>query len=316
MARSKKGNDKLTKAAAASLTEIQTDSPAVINDENTMAATESDGGQQPVYPDSLEACIGYGSLLRELHQAYSTMVAYYRSERGGALSPDEARAAAYRAPENAEEAATLFSRLMRYSIDWIDFDDLHNLWGADPKGAQFIWEIMKQEGRAEFETGHLASKALMPVHYMRTAWNAASYLGMRESLIADWQPSGAMELSLIDMLAQAFLQYQYWLKETVIRAQTTPRIEDPEYTSWKQHKNAAAKANGWSHGWWDIPYVREHEAVEHAAQMADRWNRIYMRTLRNLRDLRRYCGPVTINNPQQVNIAADGGQQVNVRADE
>jgi hypothetical protein len=37
---------------------------------------------------------------------------------------------------------------------------------------------------------------------------------------------------------------------------------------------------------------------------------MYMRTLRNLRDLRRYC--VTINNPQQVNIAADGGQQVNV----
>jgi len=36
-----------------------------------------------------------------------------------------------------------------------------------------------------------------------------------------------------------------------------------------------------------------------------------MRTLRQLRDLRRYA-PVTINNPQQVNIAADGGQQVNV----
>jgi hypothetical protein len=30
----------------------------------------------------------------------------------------------------------------------------------------------------------------------------------------------------------------------------------------------------------------------------------------NLRDLRRYS--VTINNPQQVNIASDGGQQVNV----
>jgi hypothetical protein len=54
----------------------------------------------------------------------------------------------------------------------------------------------------------------------------------------------------------------------------------------------------------------KYAAIEHAAQMADRWNRIYLRTLRNLRDLRRYS--VTINNPQQVNIAADGGQQVNV----
>jgi hypothetical protein len=37
-----------------------------------------------------------------------------------------------------------------------------------------------------------------------------------------------------------------------------------------------------------------------------------MRTLRTLRDLRRYSVPVTINNPRQVNIAADGGQQVNI----
>jgi hypothetical protein len=45
--------------------------------------------------------------------------------------------------------------------------------------------------------------------------------------------------------------------------------------------------------------------------MADRFNRIYMRTLRQLRDLRRYS-PVTINNANQVNIAGNGGQQVNV----
>jgi hypothetical protein len=32
-----------------------------------------------------------------------------------------------------------------------------------------------------------------------------------------------------------------------------------------------------------------------------------------MRDLRRYSVPVTINNPKQVNIAAEGGQQVNVQ---
>jgi hypothetical protein len=47
--------------------------------------------------------------------------------------------------------------------------------------------------------------------------------------------------------------------------------------------------------------------------MADRFNRLFLRTLRQLRDLRRYAMPVTINNPQQVNIAAEGGQQVNVQ---
>jgi hypothetical protein len=63
-------------------------------------------------------------------------------------------------------------------------------------------------------------------------------------------------------------------------------------------------------GYWFRPFVSEQEAIEHAAQMADRWNRIYMRTLRNLRDLRRYS--VIINNPQQVNIAGDGGSQTNL----
>ena len=37
------------------------------------------------------------------------------------------------------------------------------------------------------------------------------------------------------------------------------------------------------------------------------------RAMRQMRDLRRYSVPVTINNPKQVNIAADGGQQVNVQ---
>ena len=80
-------------------------------------------------------------------------------------------------------------------------------------------------------------------------------------------------------------------------------LNSGDYARWKADRKAA----GWLHGYWDVPYVSEQAAVEHAAQMADRWNRIYMRTLRNLRDLRRYNVPVTINNPQQVNIAADGG---------
>jgi hypothetical protein len=46
--------------------------------------------------------------------------------------------------------------------------------------------------------------------------------------------------------------------------------------------------------------------------MADRWQTMYFRAIRNLRDWRRYTPQVTINNPQQVNIASDGGQQINV----
>jgi hypothetical protein len=58
--------------------------------------------------------------------------------------------------------------------------------------------------------------------------------------------------------------------------------------------------------------VGEQNAIEHAMQMMDRYNRLFLRTLRQLRDLRRYSKPITINNPKQVNIAAEGGKRVNV----
>ena len=49
--------------------------------------------------------------------------------------------------------------------------------------------------------------------------------------------------------------------------------------------------------------------MEQAAAMVDRFNRLFLRTLRALRDLRRYEAPVNVGMAGQVNIA---GQQVNV----
>lgn len=43
--------------------------------------------------------------------------------------------------------------------------------------------------------------------------------------------------------------------------------------------------------------------------MADRWQKTFLRTLRALRDLRRYASNVVIQNAGQVNLA---NQQVNV----
>lgn len=295
-------------------------SPGALNKDQAIAELGEDAPTKDkeveVAVGSLEARVGYGSLIREMQHAYIRRVAYYRSEMGGSLSLEDARERAYHACKDEDEAKRIYDKIMSYPLDIIGFADLAEMWPVAPRMAEGLWEMLKNEASEEFESGHLASKALCPVDYMRTAWNVACYLGVRESFILEWQPRGGIELSLIDMLAQAFLQYQYWMKQSVLRTQTEPRYEEPEYTNWKQCKSAAAKANGWEHGWWDIPYVKEQDAVEHAAQMADRWNRIYMRTLRNLRDLRRYSVPVTINNPQQVNIATDGGKQVNVTSEE
>jgi hypothetical protein len=301
--------------------EAVSDTP-VANDELT--AEEKAGVEELIrnLPDptvevslnSLEARIGYASLLRQMQHAYLRHVAYFRSPAGGSLPLEEAQARAYHPCRDEAEARAEISRLMSYPLDLVNFVDLLPLLDSAPEMAERFWELMKKQGRAEFETGHLASKSLAPVDYMKTAWQVASYLGLRESFIREWKPHGGLELSLIDTMAQAFLQFQYWVRESIVRSQTEPRREAYEYTEWKNWKRAERKAQGWGPGHWDVPYQREADAQNQAAQMADRWNRIYLRALRNLRDFRRYA-PVTINNPQQVNIAADGGRQLNVQTE-
>ena len=177
--------------------------------------------------------------------------------------------------------------------------------------AQNLWEMIKREAAREFESGHRAAEAFEPADYMTDAWNRASYLGLRESMIEEWQPKGGIELTMIDAVAQAWLMLQHWTEESVRRAKTRPREENHQFREWKKwQKEASAKQ--WDDGYWDIPYVYEQNAIEHAAQMADRWQKMYLRAIRSLRDWRRYVPNLTINNANQVNIASDGGQQINV----
>lgn len=261
--------------------------------------------------DSLESCVGYSSLFRQFHQAFIRQVAFYRSAAGGSLSIEEARKAAFHPCEDKEEAKKHFQMMMRLPLESLNFIDLQELQNLAPRVAERFWERAKREGANEFVSGHLGANITFPVGYMKQLWNIARYLGVRDSFIDEWQPKGGIEIALIDMLTQGYFQWQYWLEQTVKRSETRERQEHPEYSQWMARRQNEYKMNGWSDGYWSRPFVSEQQAVEHAVQMADRWNRIFMRTLRQLRDLRRYA-PVTINNPNQVNIAADGGKQVNL----
>lgn len=263
-----------------------------------------------IYTDSLEAGIGYSSLFRQMHRAFIRQVAFNRSPAGGRMTLEEARKEAFHKCKDDDEAKKEFQKLFRLPIELLNFADLQKFQEYAPRVAERYWEYVKCEGQKEFASGHLAANITFPEGYMKGMWNVARYMGVRESFIDEWNPKGGIELSLIDMLAQSWFQWQYWLEQTVRRSQTREREEHPEYSRWMAQRKAEYKAYGWTDGYWDRPYVSEVEAIEHAVKMADRFNRIFMRTLRQLRDLRRYS--VTINNANQVNIAADGGQQVNL----
>ena len=101
-------------------------------------------------------------------------------------------------------------------------------------------------------------------------------------------------MSLIDIMAQAQILQERWIKRLTEATET-----QAEYTSSIYSSRAVREA----------PRLSDGQAIEQASLMADRFNRLYLRTLRQLRDLRRYSPTVSIRNAGQVSI---GGQQLNV----
>jgi hypothetical protein len=188
--------------------------------------------------DSLEANVGYGSLLAQLKDAVIKRIAFFRSKEGGRLTWEEAQAKATDYCENQEEVEKLYSELMARPVSDIRFIDLAKMWNINPSFSEYLWEGIKNNARDEFESGHLAANNTLPGLDLRRAWRVASYLGLRESFAAEWKPQGGIQLGLIDMLAQSFLQYQHWVEESVRRSKTKVRMHTEGYIQWQERFHA------------------------------------------------------------------------------
>jgi hypothetical protein len=138
---------------------------------------------------------------------------------------------------------------------------------------------------------------------IKTPFDKAQFSYIRKAFIEEWQPRGGIEAGLVDMLAQCYVAWQYWLGLSFSIAKNEDSVVEQKKRNktWKDE------------GKWQPPRLTAAEYLERATQMADRFNRMFLRVLRQMRDLRRYNVPVIINNPEQVNVATDGGQQVNVQ---
>jgi len=147
--------------------------------------------------------------------------------------------------------------------------------------------------------------------YLAIAWEECAAVGAAEtpysrerfSLMllafeADWQPRGALEQAMLQMLVQYYIKHNHWL-EVATNAESLTQFTSSERED-KDH--------------WQGPRLKPAELVERATNYAEKYNRLFMRTLRQMRDLRRYN--VTIHNiGGQVNVATDGGKQVNAMVD-
>lgn len=174
---------------------------------------------------------------------------------------------------------------------YVTFFELAALAKVNPERAEARWNEIRAAARAEIQTGHLAAKA-NEATLSNGAWPRASFLALRDELAAGWNPQSGIERTLVDMMAQAWTAQLFWHERMMLYA----CIESD---------NDRVKQDGR----WKTPRVADAQAVDQAAQMVDRFNRIFTRSLRTLKDLRRHAPMMVVQNVGQLNVAE---QQFNV----
>jgi hypothetical protein len=223
---------------------------------------------------------------RELANSYHDLAEYYRDK----LEKPPAEASALvrdHPPEYLERAR-------RGDPSGLSWHELSALAQVDVEAAKERWLACKQAARDELTCGVAGAKAVEG--FDSTPFERAKYLAIRAELAEEWQPRGGLEWQLLETAAQAQMQYLQWLG-------AASRMEQVE-------NGRLFKKDGYEE--WEAPRLSRAEVTDRAYDMADRWNRVFLRNLRALRDLRRYAPSVHIENHGQVNI---GKKQVNVKAD-
>jgi hypothetical protein len=225
-----------------------------------------------------------GVLAGELAKSFARMVGSY--ERHFKLSREEA------VRQATEPPADEFQRALNGPPDQVGWFDLHLITRADPALALARWEEIKRAALEELRTGHRAAAAAETVN--ENAWQRARFLALREELSAGWGPRNGVERQLVDTMAQAQAGYLVWLEHLTIRTNLESITND------RRHREE---------GKWGPPRVSDAEALEQAAAMMDRFNKLFLRTLRALCDLRRLAKPLIVQKGGQMNVAQ---QQVNL----
>jgi hypothetical protein len=217
-----------------------------------------------------------------MHADLARLVAEY--ERALGASADEALATAKTVLSG--EAA----RALKGPPEGVSWRGLRLLAERDPEAAARRWEEIKRAARDELRSGHRAARAFVD----NSPWERARLLALRDDLARQWRPHGAIEDQVLETMALAQAGMLFWLK--ALNTWATLGAEDAGRGS----RDGQGRAT---------PRLSEGEAIERAGAMAARFQKMFLRALRALSDLRRHGPAVLVQHAGQVNV---GAQQVNV----
>ena len=229
-----------------------------------------------------EACV----LAGELANSFGKMVHFY--EKHFSLSREEAVQRAAEAPLDYGQ------RVLNGPPNEVSWCDLHMIARTDPDRATARWEEIKKAALDELRTGHRAAKAVEVGMLGEGAWQRAQFSALRAELSTEWRPRNGIERQLLDTMAQAQTGYLTWSQNLTIRTNLESCTNDRRFKE---------------EGKWEPPRQSDADALDKAAAMMDRFNRIFLRTLRALCDMRRHSNPVIVQKGGQMNLAQ---QQVNL----
>ncbi len=227
---------------------------------------------------------------REMAQAYKSMVDHYcanfKDEAGAPITTDAARGMVE--SHRSQLVEDIRTRLA-YDPKQVSWHDLETLVREDAALPAQAWQTIKDFALEHHRRGLPTIEAATNL-YGQSPYERAQMLALRNELRRDWQPQNGIEAAIIEQMALAHWQYFQWIN----RLTTLETMHDRHL---RREQGDAT-----------LPRVNEAQASDTAAAMSDRFNRIFLRCVRSLRDLRRY--PVTVNAPGgQVNI---GEKQVNI----
>jgi hypothetical protein len=232
------------------------------------------------------------SLITDLGEAYRNRIRFLRQEMQRSL-PDALKEA-----DESRQSEWLLEQARECPAHEFRMSHLQTLMEHDPVEAWSRWRDIKEAALQELRTGYRFS--ITVEESAPDLWSRARFLALRHDLAAEWQPRNGIERQLIDGIAQAQTMYLRY----VDRALNWEDLMDGQC-------HIESRTRQWDHKETTPPKLSYVETADRMQDLADRWNRIMLRNLRALRDLRRYSGPVMIQNAPggQVNLA---GQQVNV----
>jgi hypothetical protein len=194
--------------------------------------------------------------------------------------------------ENTRFALDTFARIREHpaKLDHLNPADLtwHHItdeMARDAAAGLALWKKVCYAAREELSRGMMSGQAVEG--YRSRPYERATYLVIREALADGLQPRNGMERLLIDGMAEAWVLHPRWLD----RSSKTDSLEAIRIERDMRQR-----------GEWQPPRLGDAEAVDRAVQMADRFQRQFLRLMKCYRDGRRLIASMTVLGGQ-VNLA-------------